>query len=462
MTSSKNELFQQALTAQKEGKFEVAESLYRSILEIEPANLDANNNLCTILLSLNRFDESAIYLKKIIQIKPYYAVSHYNLGNALTGLKRLDEAVISYKKAIDLNPNYAETHNNLGVIESSLGRFNESEMSCRKAIELKPDFLEAHYNLGNTLTNLKRLDEAVVSYKKVIEFKPNFPGTHYNLGNVLTSLKRLDEAVVSYKKAIELKPDYIEAYNNLGLVSLKHKKINEAEKSYKKALELNPNYLEAHDNLKLLLSLKKLLFKIDESKITENKNDINKISDNDLSSKIKETLNPFISSRTVEKELVNELYKIKATELNQMKTGPLFGNGKTSNFYLFDEDSSILKNLEKDLIKIMCQAVKSEVYIVDSFFNIMSDGGGSKFHTHVNESDIIYGISKKKYSLQYYLSVGDQNSSDSGVFEMKDPDEKILPTNGMITIIPADRHHSAIYSGKIDRIMIGVNFYSLI
>ena len=40
--------------------------------------------------------------------------------------------------------------------------------------------------------------------------------------------------------------------------------------------------------------------------------------------------------------------------------------------------------------------------------------------------------------------------------------QEILPTNGMIMIIPASRLHSAVYNGKVDRVMIGVNFYSLL
>ena len=39
---------------------------------------------------------------------------------------------------------------------------------------------------------------------------------------------------------------------------------------------------------------------------------------------------------------------------------------------------------------------------------------------------------------------------------------KILPSEGTIVIFPANRFHSASYGGKTDRVMIGVNFYSLI
>ena len=42
-----------------------------------------------------------------------------------------------------------------------------------------------------------------------------------------------------------------------------------------------------------------------------------------------------------------------------------------------------------------------------------------------------------------------------------DPSEDILPCEGMIMIFPASRRHSAVYGGKTDRVMIGVNFYSL-
>ena len=32
---------------------------------------------------------------------------------------------------------------------------------------------------------------------------------------------------------------------------------------------------------------------------------------------------------------------------------------------------------------------------------------------------------------------------------------------GLITIFPAERYHSSFYSGKKDRVIVGVNFYTL-
>ena len=156
------------------------------------------------------------------------------------------------------------------------------------------------------------------------------------------------------------------------------------------------------------------------------------------------------------------MYKIKFTEISKKDTGPFFGSGKISNFNLFENDYLSLKAVEKDLIKIMCRAVGSDVFIMDSFLNILSANSGSNYHSHLGNFDVNNNLINQKYSLQYYLSVGDQNCENPGVFKLKNPFEEILPTNGMIIIIPAGRSHSATYNGKKDRVMIGVNFYGLI
>ena len=110
----------------------------------------------------------------------------------------------------------------------------------------------------------------------------------------------------------------------------------------------------------------------------------------------------------------------------------------------------------------MSQAVKSNIHIMDSFFNIYRDGSGSVPHAHIDHFDKIFGLNKQKYSLTYYLSVGDQDCSEPGILKLYGPNENILPVEGMIVIMPSDRMHSAVYSGKLDRVMIGINFYCLL
>ena len=71
-----------------------------------------------------------------------------------------------------------------------------------------------------------------------------------------------------------------------------------------------------------------------------------------------------------------------------------------------------------------------------------------------------FNLNIHKYSLVYYLDIGDQSGEDPGILKLYEPEEEILPTNGMIVIIEGEKNHSVSYRGKKDRVMIGVNFYA--
>ena len=120
-------------------------------------------------------------------------------------------------------------------------------------------------------------------------------------------------------------------------------------------------------------------------------------------------------------------------------------------------------SIKKDLTIISSDAVKSDIFIVDSFFTIFRSGGGLISHNHLSPIDKIEGLNldKRKFSLVYYLSVGDQNCDAPGILKLESPSKDILPGNGMIVIFPAARKHSVFYKGQIDRIIIGVNFYMI-
>ena len=304
--------------------------------------------------------------------------------------------------------------------------------------------------------NESKLEEAKFLFQNILQAQPTHYKAHNNLGSIFLKLGRLDEAEVSFKKAIEYKPEFEVAHNNLGIALEKLGRYDEAETSYKKAIEYKPDYFEAHKNLNIVLRQNKLLLKIEQVR-----NSKKKIKVSNLGADIGLAINPFISKRKADSELIAELYKINSVELDKTKD-VRYGNGRCSDYDLFENNSSIIQTVKKDLTYIMSQAVKSDIYIIESFFNILRSGSGLTSHKHIKDFDKANGLINQKYSLTYYLSVGDQNCSEPGILKVYDPDEEILPSEGTIVIFPADRSHSIAYGGKIDRVMIGVNFYSLI
>ena len=374
-----------------------------------------------ILLSKNKLNDAKIIFQDIIKVEPTNYKAHNNIGAILLKLGNLDEAEENFRKAVELNPEFVIAYYNLGIIQANLLKFKEAEKSYKKAIELKEDYVEAYSNLGSVYLKLEKLNEAEENFKKAIKFNSSFAVGHYNLAVTQEKLKKFNEAEKSYRKAIELKKDYTEAKNNL------HRMIRQN---------------------KLLLEIR------DIRELKKTKTTVTKIGKG-------LTNNPFVSKRKVEKELIAEIYKINSVEIDNTKD-IRFGNGRFSDYELFENNSSILKTVERDLKEIISHEIKSDIFIIDSFFNILRTGSGLTSHHHINDFDREHSLANQKYSLTYYLTVGDQHCSEPGILKLYNPDEEILPSEGTIVIFPANRLHSAAYGGKSDRIMIGVNFYSLI
>jgi tetratricopeptide (TPR) repeat protein len=474
------------VTLQELGRLDEAEASYTQAIALKPDFAKAHSNLGITLRELGRLDEAEASYTQAITLKPDFAEAHSNLGRMFREQGRLDEAEASYTQAIALKPDFAKVHNNLGVMQQELGRLDEAEASYTQAITLKPDFAEAHSNLGRMLQGRGRLDEAEASCAQAIALKPDFAQAHSNLGNTLRELGRLDEAEASYTQAITLKPDFAEAHSNLGNTLRELGRLDEAEASYTQAITLKPDFAAAYFKLGQILyangdidraieihqkayeidsSMREneLLLNVLRSKITrvktaQNINTVNK-SDTELGL----NSNIIIQDRVVEAELISHLYEINSSSLDEAP-GPRYGNGRCSPDYsLFNNDQFIIKTVKDDLIKIMKLAVKSEIYVFDSFFNIYGAGAGIPPHQHFNklDKDRYHNLERQKYSLVYYLSVGDQDCSEPGILKLYGPEQDILPCEGMIIIFPASRMHSAVYGGQTDRVMIGVNFYSL-
>jgi len=462
MDTTKN-TFNLAIKNHQEGRLDVAQELYNQVLKINPDHSQALNNIAVIFTNLKNYQKAQECYKKAIEINPDYTDAHFNLGNLFKELGEHQKAKDCYEQVIKIDPNDAKAHNNLGVIFQELGNLQKAKDCYEKVIEIDPNYVNAHYNLGNIFQELGNLQDAQNYYQKVLEIDPNYANAHNNLGAIFKELGEIEKAKSYFEKAIEIDPNSANAHNNLGVIFKELGEDKKAKECYEKAIEINPNYASARDNLKILLDQQIFLSKIEKAKKSQNGNKISfikKIRKKLFGSDLRLNSNPFISYRNVEEELINKIYQLNYKYLDKTN-GTFYGNGRHSgDFQLFKNDYSILKKVEDELTIIMKQAVKSDIFIMESFFNILSNGGGSNWHSHTSTWDELHNLKKQKYSLTYHIAIGDQKSNEPGILKFKDPEEEVLPSKGMVMIFPADRKHAAAYNGSIDRVMIGVNFYS--
>ena len=336
----------------------------------------------------------------------------------------------------------------LSFIYLEKGKIKDAHEAISNAHKIDPKDFKVLINLGLILFKLGSYEKSISAFKKVLEINKDNFSAYINLGVVYQKQNDLKNAELNYLKAIKINPNTPIVFNNFANTLKDLNRLDEAELNYRKALKIDSNYKKAAENLNMLLREKEILNKLNFIKIEKTKHQ-------------KLSKDPFIATRKVDHDLVSSLYKINSLELNKAEGGPLFGNGQTTNYQLFENDSQILNTVKQDLLKIMKEAVNSEVYIAESFLNILKENSGSFPHTHIMPFDKNNNLIKKKFSLVYYVSVGDQKSSKPGLFKLENPKQEILPKDGTIIIIPASRIHSAVYNGKTDRLMIGINFYSL-
>ena len=305
-------------------------------------------------------------------------------------------------------------------------------------------------HLGIEALKKNKYENAKIIFEAILKEEPMNAEINHLLGISFQLLNKIDQAIIYYEKSIKIKPDFDEAHKNLGNMFYRLGKIYEAEDCYKNSLKINPKLDEAKINLEIVLEQKKI-----DNWISQNQKSLK----NNLK---KKNLNPYITERKVETDLLDQLYKIHTIQLNETKD-VRFGNGKcSSDMNLFESENKIIKSVANDIVNIAKNVIGSKIYIADSFFNILQYGSGTKPHKHLAPFDKRKGYDKQKYSLTYYVSVGDQTGKEPGKLKLYDPNEEILPSNGTMVIIPSSRTHSSSYDGKKDRVMIGANFYCLI
>ncbi|MBC7881435.1 MAG: tetratricopeptide repeat protein, partial [Anaerolineae bacterium] len=253
-----------AISHQEAGRLLEAVSLYEQLLQWNPENSLALNNLGMLYHELGDLVKAEPLLRKAVALKPEDAYLHFNLSLALLGQGNFEQAEYACQQAILINPEFAEALNSLGNIQASQGKLDQAESSYRRAITLRPDFAGTLNNLGNVLSEKGEFESALQCYEQALAMKPDLEDALQNRTRLLAKTNfhdllqeamalhdgmRYQEAEAIYRRVIEVKPNSFEAHSNLGNTLLKQRRVLEAEICQRQAIALKPDFANAHFNL---------------------------------------------------------------------------------------------------------------------------------------------------------------------------------------------------------------------
>jgi len=237
-----------AISHHDAGRLRKAESMYRRILQHEPANAEALRMLGLLAHQVGRYEDAETLIRQALAIQPrpdYFS----NLGVVLAARKKLDDAIGAFQQALAMQPNDPQTLTNLASALVETRQFDRAIAIYRQVIASQPNLVEAHYNLGKALQESGDAAGAADAYRKATSLQPRHADAWNNLGTALKHLNRPAEAIAAYQQALIARSDFAEAQNNFGAALSQSGNAIAAIDAYQRAIALRGEFPEAQNNL---------------------------------------------------------------------------------------------------------------------------------------------------------------------------------------------------------------------
>jgi protein O-GlcNAc transferase len=205
-----------ARARQAAGLLEAAAADYRAVLVLDPAYVDALNNLGIVLAELGDNAGAIDVYRRALALRPAAIGTRINLGTALRRGGRLDEAIDTFREALKLAPHSAEAEFGLGTALSDQ-RDTVSAIECfTRVLARNPDHHGALVGLGLGLLVEWRIAEAGEALRRAIKLDPGYAPAHGHMAHVhFWTTADIDAAIECCRHALALDPDLPAVRSNL-------------------------------------------------------------------------------------------------------------------------------------------------------------------------------------------------------------------------------------------------------
>jgi len=153
---------------------QTAEDILRLVLKKEPASTEAMSVLAILLETRKRHDESIKLYRKLIELEPENLIAVNNLAWILSEEKgQYKQALELAQKGLKLVPDYIDLIETRGVILYRLGDFTNAIGDLNRCVELYPSTTRQHaaasFHLARVLDKIGRNNEALKHLNQALE-----------------------------------------------------------------------------------------------------------------------------------------------------------------------------------------------------------------------------------------------------------------------------------------------------
>ena len=200
-------LFSEAKAALAAQNWNLAEGLYRKLVERSPQNARGYQGLAVLYGQIQDWDRALENLDLAIQHQPGSEDLQRFLGQLLIEMGEVEDGV-EVLSALPSREADASTCIWLGIGYRQLGRGDDAKSWFRRGLALEGDNQWLLLYLGNQLASEKSYQEAEELYRKAIRVAPYFYLTFYNYGVMLVEQGEPSRAAGLIRRSAELNPQH--------------------------------------------------------------------------------------------------------------------------------------------------------------------------------------------------------------------------------------------------------------
>ena len=191
-------LYDQAVTAHRQGRLDEAEAGYRQLLAAQPGSRAVAHPLGVLRAQQGHVDEGLALLEGAVGQGPPDAGLLKDYAMVLAGVGRTEDALAAFDQALALKPGDLELTQLRIEALLRLRRHAEALAATDAALAFRPQVPILLHQRGVALMGLGRDADAEICLARVLQLKPDFEAAVYERGTALARLGRIADWFASF------------------------------------------------------------------------------------------------------------------------------------------------------------------------------------------------------------------------------------------------------------------------
>ncbi len=231
--------------ALQEGRYDAAERLIGSALQINPGDAAALGNLGTVYLRSGKLDAAHRQFERAVRLQPDADVPLSNLGMVLRQMGRSQAALVPLRRAYSVNPGSAVVCNLLGACLLDTGDAEAAAGIFAAATRANPDDADGWANLAAALNRSGDSSAALEIATKAVAMQPGSSSAHAVLAAVQLEKGQAAAAIATYREAVALPDPSTQTLCAFGNALMRSGLCAEARTVLRQAIDIDGNNASA-------------------------------------------------------------------------------------------------------------------------------------------------------------------------------------------------------------------------